>query len=322
MRIQRNSVGCQTRLRGLGRVCGLVLGLLLGAGSSGQATVVNFQLLTSDGVGRKPSAAHPSASDWLLFTADDQTPGASYNPSGALSHNLVDMAGLGGSPFNNAPSLTGSLTLDIASSGTNNAWNVSVQGLSYSGQATPVMQMNQFLVTPGSPATLDPKYNVDGMGNSGTWSSENSANWAIQYNTDFYFATNADGDPAASDIDATFGNRTQTGYLLPVSLLNSGDMLTLTLDDPAGFYGGDFESYLLNEIKPRLPVNATYLLITQMAKGNPVYAETGLPITTSSLVGNTTIAYTTSAIPEPGTVALLLAAGVVVGFRIRKRAGK
>jgi hypothetical protein len=44
--------------------------------------------------------------------------------------------------------------------------------------------------------------------------------------------------------------------------------------------------------KPRLPGDATYLLVTQMGKSHPGYAEPGLPITTLSLLGNT-MAYTT-----------------------------
>lgn len=301
----------------------LALSLLLA--TDNRAASVNFQLLTwgdanatlelPSGAGLKPSASNPAAGDWLVFTGDDQNPGSTYNPSGALSHNFADLGGLGGSGFNNAPSLTGSIAMDFTAAGAN-AWNLSVTGMSYTGQATPMMFMNQFLVTPGSPATA---FNVDGLGNSGTWNSSTVGNWAIQYDLDFYFATNADGNPAAGDVDATFNNKTQTGYLLPTALLTPAGLATLALNDPAGFFGGDFENYLLDEVAPRLPEDATYLLFSQMDKVNPGYAESGLPFSTSSLIGNTTFAYTTAAIPEPASAMLVLAGTIGTCLTRRRR---
>ena len=147
--------------------------------------------------------------------------------------------------------------------------------------------------------------------------------WAIQYELDFYLATNADGDPASSDVDAAFNNKMQMGYLLPVSLLTADGLAGLSLDDPAGMYSGDFASYLLNEVAPRLPEDATYLLVTQMAKVTADYSEIGLPITTNTLIGNTTIAYTTAVVPEPSAFAMLVFAigllGVVFHRRIQSR---
>ena len=139
---------------------------------------------------------------------------------------------------------------------------------------------------------------MDGLGNAGQWTASASNNWAIQYALDFYFAANADGDPSPADIDATFNDHTQTGYLIPVNRLTANGLAGMTLEYPAGFYDGDFAQYLLDEIVPRLPTNTTYLLITQMEKTHPGYAELGLPITTNSLVGNTTIAYTTQTLAE------------------------
>lgn len=258
----------------------------------------------------------PSAGDWLVFTPDDQILSSAYNPQGALSHNLADFTGTGGSGFNNAPSLTGALSLGFAPAGAG-SWNVSVESLAYTGQATPVMYMNQLLVTPQHAAAQNPVYGVDGVGNSGTWNASSASNWSIQYGLDFYFATNADGDPAASDVDATFNDTTQQGYLLSVSLLTADGLAGLSLDDPAGFYAGDFRTYLLDQVAPRLPADATYVLVTQMAKVHPDYAEAGLPITTAGLVGNTTIAYTTSLIPEPAAAALLGLFGP--GLLLRRR---
>jgi hypothetical protein len=266
------------------------------------AASLNFLLLTwndtnatpqlPSAVGRKPSAAMPTAGDWLVFTADDALLAAGNNPAGALSHNLVDITGAGGPGYNLAPSLNGSLTLNLESAGNSN-WTATVSALAYAGQANALQAMNQFLVTPGSPATTNSAFNVDGAGNSGPWTASASNHWAIQYTLDFYFATSADGDPSPADIDATFNDQPQTGLLIPVNQLTTTGLAAVNLDDPLGFHTGDFEQYLLDQIKPRLPANATYLLITQMGKTHPGYAELGLPITTHTLIGNTTIAYTT-----------------------------
>ncbi len=292
---------------------------------AGAQIQADFHLLTWDdsqatgglptGVGRKPSAGRPTNGDWLVFTADDESLAAGYNPYGALSHNFADMPGLGGSAFDNAPSLSGTISMQFADAGAG-AWDISVTGLSYAGQATPMMQMNQFLVTAGSNATLDPKYGVDGLGNNGMWSGSQAGNWEVQYVLDFYFATNADGNPSPDDIDLTFSNKTQKGYLIPVSELTLANLSGM--DDPAGFFSGNFAQYIMDEIKPRLPGNAEYLLITQMDKTHPAYAEGGLPVTTSSLIGNTTFAYTTSAIPEPAAAGLLVGGLVWLGLRRRR----
>lgn len=275
--------------------------LALAVGSAKSATL-DFQLLGWDdstatkdlpsAVGRKPSATMPTAGDWLVFTADDEVLAAGNNATGAFSHNLVDITGAGGRGFNLAPSLAGTLTLVLAASGGSN-WTVTVTALSYSGQANAQQAMNQYLVSPGDPATSNTSFNVDGSGNSGQWTASATANWAIQFTLDFYLATSADGDPRPADVDATFDDKLQQGFLLPVSQITTHGLSGVSLEDPLGFYTGDFEQYLLYEIKPRLPADATYLLITQMVKTHPGYAELGLPITRNSLIGNTTIAYTT-----------------------------
>jgi len=297
-----------------------VIVVVSGLASAARADVsVNFHLLTDTAFeGKKPQPVMPATGDGVVGTADDDTLPATYNPQGSLSHNMADLGGSGGSGFNQAPSLTGGLTLNFSSSGPGQ-WGLSVTQLAYTGVATPVMQMNQFLVTAGSPATQHTPFNVDGLGNGGTWQDTASTNWAITYDLDCYFATNADGDPANSDIDATFDNKTQTGFLIPVSALTPAGLAAVSLDDPAGFFAGDFDDYLLNSVAPRLPTDATFLLFTQMDKTNAGYTEAGLPITTSTLVGNTTIAYATQAIPEPTSLALLIVGGVGLAMRRRRR---
>lgn len=278
---------------------------------------IEFTLLQTTGqIGKKPSTASPTAGDWLIGTSDDQSLASGYNPNGAWSHNLADMTGAAGtSAFNNAPSLTGTLNLNLTPTQSGD-WNVGVTGLQYSGQATPMMQMNQFLVTPGSPVAQNESFSVDGVGNSGLWKP--GQNWEISYNLDFYFATNADGNPAPTDADLTFNDKTQTGYLLPVSQLTSTGLSSLTLNDPAGFYGGDFKAYLL-DVAAQLPVGATYLLFTQMAKTHPGYAESGLPINTLGLIGNTTVAYTMAAVPEPSLLAHSSALVALLFWQRRQR---
>ena len=124
-----------------------------------------------------------------------------------MSHNLVDITGAGGRGYNLAPSISGAVTLQLESSGGSN-WAATVTALAYTGQANALQTMNQFLVTPGSPATTSSAFNVDGVGNSGQWTASAANNWTIQYTLDFYFATSADGDPSPTDIDATFDNTT------------------------------------------------------------------------------------------------------------------
>ncbi|GMU23498.1 MAG: hypothetical protein AMXMBFR13_35760 [Phycisphaerae bacterium] len=258
----------------------------------------------------KPSPILPGTGDWLIFTPDDVAFPLGSNPAGALSHNFADLAGAGGPGFNQAPSLSGNLIVEFTGSGPS-SWHVAVTSQAYTGQASPLILMNQFLVTPGSTPTQSPVFNVDGLGNQGTWSSSSAGNWAFSTQLDFYFATNADGNPSPADVDATFNDQAQEGYLIPVDQLNPAGMASVNLDDSAGFYPGDFEQYLLDEIAPRLPADATYLLVTQMAKVNPQYAEAGLPLTSASLIGNITFAYTTQVIPEPAS-ALLLVVGVTL----------
>lgn len=141
----------------------LCMSALLSAQLARGATL-NFQLLTwndtnataelPSAVGRKPSATMPTTGDWLVFTADDALLAAGNNPAGAASHNIVDITGAGGPGYNLAPSLSGTLSLQLDSvSGSN--WSAAVTALAYTGQANAVQAMNQFLVTPGSPATTN-----------------------------------------------------------------------------------------------------------------------------------------------------------------------
>lgn len=269
--------------------------------------------------GLKPSAPAPAAGDWLIGTGDDQSLASDYNPNGALSHSFADLTGSGGAAFNMSPSLSGSLTLEFTRVG-GGQWDVSAIGMAYSGRATPFMFMNQFLVAPGSAATQNAAFQVDGLNDKGTWQGA-AGDWAINYEADFYVATNADGDVPVdpSDVDVTFSDAPQRGYLIPVSRLTTAGLQEHTIDDPVGFFAGDFKEYLLNTVAPLLPSDATFLLVTQMEKTHPAYAELGLPITTAAFIGNTTVAFTTASLPEPAM--LPIAGALAAAFALRRRRG-
>ena len=282
-----------------------LLGLTL-VGTTSAATL-EFTLLTWDdtqatpvllsAVGQKPSQSSQPC-DWLLFTTDDYTYSGGWNPSGAISHNFADPAGDGGSEFVMAPSLTCALpfTLDFAAVAVD-SWNVTITVQAYTGYSTSFAQMNQFLISAGDPATQDSQYAVDGLPNQGTWTATPASNWSLTYTLDFYLATNTDGNDDPLDIDAAFNDCAQVGYLIPVSELTETGLADMELDDPAEFYDGDFKAYVLNEIAPRLPIEATALLITQMDKQHPVFTDIDVSITTNSLIGNTTFAYTVDPLP-------------------------
>ncbi len=284
-------------------------------GALGDVTV-DFDLLTwddDDATEELPSAVDvrpglPSGCDWLIFTHDDVEENPGWNPLGAVSHNFPDVMGTNGSGYTMCPSLSGNpaITMEFSCAAPG-SWSIEITDQLYIGQASPIARMNQLLVTLGSPATTNGMYQVDGLPNSGTWSASASSDWSISYEIDFYLAAGVDDpdplNPDPTDIDSTYDNGLQQGYLIPVTELTSNGMAAVELDDPTGFFGGtsaDFESYVLTEIAPRLPEEATYLLFAQRKKIHPVYAEAGMPITTDSGVGNTTIAYTTQAIPRQG----------------------
>ncbi|MCK4343600.1 MAG: hypothetical protein KAY37_17950 [Phycisphaerae bacterium] len=285
----------------------VMLGVLTAAvGALADDVTLEFTLLTWDdsqatpqlpsAVGWKPAqSAQPC--DWLLFTPDDYLYASGWNPLGAISHNFADPPGDGGSVFTMAPSLSGvaALRMELSCAGPD-SWDVQIIHQYYTGQPNSWMHMNQILVSEGDPATLDPIYNVDGLPNAGSWERGAANNWSISYVIDFYLATDVDGDP--DDIDATFDNGPQVGYLIPVTELTEAGMAAVELDDPAGFFGGDFEQYLLDEIAPRLPAGATCLLVTQMEKIHPIWTDNDSPITTASLIGNTTIAYAIQPLPN------------------------
>ncbi|MCC6238748.1 MAG: PEP-CTERM sorting domain-containing protein [Phycisphaerales bacterium] len=292
---------------------------------AGSATGTTFQLLSwnadqaSDSlpsaVGKKPSNSAPNSGDWLVFTTDDLNAAGAMNPAGALSHNLVDPSGTFGqtNQFGQAVSLSGTLELNF-SPAVSGSQPVNISALQYSGVAAPGMTMDQYLLTSAIslPVAGGPDVNVDGSSNSGTWANT-SGNWSISYSLDSYFDASIDTDQTAPTL--VFDNAVQHGYLLPKSIWSSSGTLTGLGLPNQGFYSGGFSDYLTQQIVPRLPDDADYLLITQMDKTQPVWAKTGLPISSNSWVGNFTIAY--SVVPEPATAGMM--GLVLAGWALRRR---
>ncbi len=122
------------------------------------------------------------------------------------------------------------------------------------------------------------------------------ANWALQVIFDWYYDT-----PFAQmgTIDITFDNYQWSGFTIPVSELTTAGMGATILDDPLGYFGGssaDFESWLLSEVAPRLPEEATYLLFVQ-GEAHPAWRNPSMGVQLEGIVGETIIAY---AVPQCG----------------------
>jgi len=274
---------------------------------------VEFTLLThtdNSGLLPQPSAEPGVSGDHLIQTPDDIT-GGSYNPGGCFSFNFTNP--VGESPPDYPPgyaegihSLTGSLVLDLdlAAGGA-----VGVDGLAYAGFITSTKSAYQWLVKPGKPATDGNHGPVDGQPNTGSYSASAGANWAFSASIDWYYDTPFQQHPS---IDMTFDNYAWTGFLIPVSRLTSAGMQATVLDDPLGYFGGtseDFESWLLNEVTPRIPAGARYLLFAQ-GEAHPDWTHPMMGMTTDGLVAQTIMAYTT--VPEPITLSLLALGGLAV----------
>jgi hypothetical protein len=248
----------------------------------------NVQLLP------QPKGIPGVSGDHLLQTADDIT-GGTYNPDGCFSFNFMNPVGV--SEPNYPPgyaesihSISGSLLLDVDLL---NGGSSSVESLAFNGYVAPGKSSDQQLVQVGDPAT---SYNTDGMPNAGTYIASADANWAFEARFDWYYDTPFGG---VGSIDMTFDNYRWSGFIIPVSELTTAGMNATTLDDPLGYFGGtsaDFESWLLNELVPQLPEEATYLLFAQ-GEAHPDWTNPDMGMTTDGIVGETIIGY---AVPQCG----------------------
>jgi len=305
------------------------LGLL--AWRAGVGAPVAFTLLTHpDNTTWLPQQRGTAgvSGDHLIQTSDDITNPA-FNPQGCFTFGFTNPIGLWPPDYpagyaEGIHSMEGTigLDLDLAAGGA-----VAATGLSFHGVAYPGKQGQnsfQYLVQPGDPATDGAHGPVDGLGNAGTFSPSDAFNWRLELDLDLYRDMPFRGP---GGIDMTLDDWGWTGFIIPVSKLDTAAMAALMLDDPLGYFGGtsaDFEAWLLAEIAPRLPAEATWLLFAQ-AEGKPDWNDGGMPgwdpdkgIFAETIVAYATEGYQPPVIPEPATMSLLLC-GVAVLVRRRRR---
>lgn len=300
------------------RVWSIVVPVLVLA-SSAAGDSVTFTLLTNPGnktLLPQPKGIVGVSGDRLIRTPDDIT-GSSFNPNGCFSFTFMNPIGIwepdyppGYAEGIHSMSGTVDLEVDLGAGGA-----VQATSLAFDGYVSPGKYSAQRLVRPGDTAT-DGNYGpVNGQPNSGSYSASAAANWAFELVLDWYYDTPYAG---MGTIDMTFSDYRWSGFIIPVSQLTPTGMGLVALDDSLGFFGGtsaDFESWLLNEVKPRLPADATWLLFAQ-GTANPVWTNPAMGMTTDGLVDQTVLAYAT--IPEPATGAMLLA-GILCFLANRRR---
>ena len=248
----------------------------------------NVQLLP------QPKGIPGVSGDHLLQTADDIT-GSTFNPDGCFSFNFMNPVGISEPCYppgyaEGIHSMSGSIVLDIDLL---NGGSLSIESLTFNGYIAPGKSSGQRLVQVGDPAT---SYNTDGMPNGGTYIASADANWAFEARFDWYYDVPA---MVPTTIDMTFDNCQWSGFIIPVSELTAAGMAATTLYDPLGYFGGtsaDFESWLLNEVAPRLPEEATYLLFVQ-GETHPAWTHPEIGMTTDGIIGETIIGY---AVPQCG----------------------
>jgi hypothetical protein len=242
----------------------------------------------------QPKGIPGVSGDHLLQTADDIT-GGTFNPDGCFSFNFMNPVGISEPDYppgyvESIHSMSGLIVLDIDLL---NGGSVSVGSLTFNGYIAPSKSSVQRLVQVGDPAT---GYNTDGMPNAGTYIASADANWCFEVRFDWYYDTPFKG---LGGIDMTFDNYRWSGFIVPVGELTATGMGATTLDDHLGYFGGtsaDFESWLLSEVAPRLPEEATYLLFAQ-AEAHPSWANPEMGMQPAGIVGETIIGY---ALPQCG----------------------
>jgi len=264
-----------------------------------KASVVEFELLTHSDNGQLLAQQKDQGGDHLLQTSDDVS-GGTYNPTGCFSFNFMNPAGIAEPGYaEGIHSMTGAVTLqvDLQAGGP-----VDLVSLCFDGYIAPSKSSAQHLVQPGDPAADGNHGSVNGQPNSGSYTPSAASNWAFEASFDWYYDTPFAG---SHTIDMTFDNYQWNGFIVPVSELTATGMGAATLDDPLGYFGGtsaDFESYLLEELTPRLPQDAGWLLFAQ---GEAQVGWSHCPgMTVDGLVGQTIVGY---AVPEPTTAMFFLA---------------
>jgi len=254
--------------------------------------------------------------DHLVRTPDDVT-ASSFNPNGGLSFTFTNPIGIWEPDYppgyaEGIHCMTGTfdLEVDLGAGGA-----VKAASLAFDGYVAPNKYTAQRLVRPGDTAANGNYGPIDGQPNTGSYSASANANWALELNFDWCFDTPYAG---MGTLDMTFSDYRWSGFIIPVGQLTPAGLGLVALDDPLAFFGGtsaDFESWLLNEVTPTLPADATWLLFAQ-GTAHPAWTHPAMGMTTDGLVDQTVLAYTT--IPEPATGATLLA-GTLCGLAHKRR---
>ncbi|MFH1613469.1 MAG: hypothetical protein ABIG61_00085 [Planctomycetota bacterium] len=279
----------------IGAVAGLALSsksillLILVLSACVQAASVEFELLKHTDNNQwlpQPKGLEGVSGDHLLQT-DDDIWGSVYNSGGCFSFNFMNPVGIKDPCYppgytEGIHSMTGSMTLNI------NCNTIEIISLAFEGDILSWATAYQWLVQPSDPAT---SYNTDGIPNGGTYAASADANWAFDISFDWYYDTPYGGP---GTIDMTFDNYNWTGFIIPLSKLSPAGMTETILDDPLGYLGGtseNFESWLLDEVVPRLPQDATCLLFAQ-GEAHPVWSQCPGMKANDGIVGETIIGYT------------------------------
>ena len=300
----------------------LAVMLLVSAPAAADAEQVTFHLVTHSAnqtLLPQPKGIPDESGDHLLRTADD-IQHDTYNPDGCFSFNFMNPVGV--DPSQGYPAgytegihcMTGSVVLDIdlAAGG-----QVSFCSLSFDGWIAAGKPLTrQRLVEPGDPAA-DGAHGVDGLDNDGTYSAAPGSNWALTGDFDWYYDTPAGGP---GTIDITFDDYAWEGFIIPVSQLAPAGLAGTTLDDPLGYFpgtSGDFESWLLDEVAPRLSADAAYLLFAQGEESPSWFSSQCGGMTADGIIAETIVAY---AVPEPAMLGFLAAGLVGLAGRRRRRA--
>ncbi|MBA7618995.1 hypothetical protein ES703_26327 [subsurface metagenome] len=252
----------------------------------------NIQLLP------QPKGRVSTSGDHLLQTVDDVT-GSTFNPDGCFSFNFMNPVGEHEPNYppgyaEGIHSMSGLIVFDID---LQKGGLFSIESLAFNGYVAPEKPIaHQRLVEAGDPATDGTHGPIDGLINSGTYVASAASNWALEASFDWYYDTPFAGP---GGIDMTFNNYQWSGFIILVSELTTAGMGVATLDDSLDYFGGtsaDFESWLLGEVAPRLPQEATYLLFMQ-GEAHPDWTNPKMGMTTDGIVGETMIAY---AVPQCG----------------------
>jgi len=284
----------------------ILLTILLGLPAYTLASSVEFQLFTpAYNIGKLPQQPQTTG-DYLPQTGDDYELSGS-NPSGCFSFNFMNPTATSGGYTKGIHSMTGSVTLDID---LQMGGALDITALAFDGYISSTQSSFQRLVQPGDPAADGSCGSTDGIGNNGTYNASAASNWAFEASYDWYYDVPAGG---MGGIDMTFDNYPWDGFIIPVGELTTAGMEDTTLDDSLGYFGGNFEQWLLNKVAPQLPQDAAYLLFAQ-GRANPAWTGQQVGMTTIGLIGETVVGY---AVPEPATI-MLLAAGLCCARGMRR----